>query len=88
MRPGRADNPPQFWMSITADYAKGSSGGPVLDNNNRVIGMVSNTESLYTESNKGKPKGSLQMVIKNCVPVRSIRTLMNGKEMKPTAKQP
>lgn len=64
------------WMAITADYAKGSSGGPVFNDAGQVVGMVSNTLSLYTGS-KAKPanKGDLQMVIKHCVPGDAIREL-------------
>lgn len=70
------------WMNVTADYAKGSSGGPVFNAAGEVVGMVANTVSLYTEPPKpdAAPKGHLQMVIKSCVPVDSIRKLINPTE--------
>lgn len=79
-RPAQGDQLPKFRMSITADYAKGSSGGPVLDADDRVVGMVASTQSIYYKSNNGEPKGPLQMVVKNCVPVASIHALIGAEE--------
>jgi S1-C subfamily serine protease len=75
-KPGRDGRPDSVWMSITADYAKGSSGGPVMNRKGQVVGMVSSTQSIYYQSNNGQPKGPLQMVVKNCVPVSAIRALL------------
>lgn len=59
-------------MSISADYATGSSGGPVLDVYGNVVGTVSNTRPLlHSEMNPG-----LQMIIKNTVPVESLWKLV------------
>ena len=66
-------------MMITADYAKGSSGGPVLNPENEVIGMVSSTQPIYYSTEKGKATGPLQMVVKNCVPVASISRMLDEK---------
>lgn len=33
-------------MNVTADYAKGSSGGPIFNNRGDVVGLVSNTVSI------------------------------------------
>jgi serine protease Do len=75
-QPARKDQPATVWMNITADYAKGSSGGPVIDDAGKVVGMVSSTQSIYYDSNNGQPKGPLQMVVKNCVPAAAIRALL------------
>jgi S1-C subfamily serine protease len=75
-QPARKNQPATVWMNITADYAKGSSGGPVIDDAGKVVGMVSSTQSIYYESNNGQPKGALQMVVKNCVPAAAIRALL------------
>jgi S1-C subfamily serine protease len=75
-QPARKNQPAAVWMSITADYAKGSSGGPVIDEAGKVVGMVSSTQSIYYDSDNGQPKGPLQMVIKNCVPASAIRALL------------
>lgn len=68
------------WMAVTAEFARGSSGGPVMDECGNVVGMVSNTQSIYYPSNdKAKPEGPFQMVIRNCVPVSAIRKLIEAK---------
>lgn len=67
---GRAER-----MAITADYAKGSSGAPVLDASGAVVGMVSATSSIYYNKSKGHNE-NLQMVVKSCVPVSAILRLL------------
>ena len=62
-------------MSITADYAKGSSGAPVFNHKGQVVGVVSSTSSIYYSIENGK-KENLQMVVKNCIPVESIQELI------------
>lgn len=56
-------------MMITADYAKGSSGAPVLDDCGNVVGIASSTVSVYYDDDHGVQK-NLQQVIKYCVPAR------------------
>lgn len=58
-------------ISITADYAKGSSGAPVFDATGAVIAMGKTTQSVYYSVEKGVQK-NLQMVFKNCVAASSI----------------
>ena len=65
-----------FGMSITADYAKGSSGAPVLNMNGEVVGMVASTNSIYHDESNDQQK-NLQMVMKNCVPSRYILNIIN-----------
>ena len=67
---GRAER-----MAITADYAKGSSGAPVMDSTGAVVGMVSATSSIYYNKAKGHNE-NLQMVVKSCVPVAAILRLL------------
>lgn len=62
-------------MQITADYAIGSSGGPVLNAAGAVVGMVASTQTIYADRHHGEP-GNLQMVVKLCVPCSSIRKLI------------
>ena len=68
---------PATSMAVTAEFARGSSGGPVMDVFGNVVGMVASTQSLYYPSkDKKDPKGNFQMVIRNCVPVSAIRALV------------
>ncbi|WP_184547808.1 S1 family peptidase [Mucilaginibacter sp. FT3.2] len=60
-------------MEITADYAKGSSGGPILDDKGNMAGMVSTTYSIYAHD---QPQMNLQMVVKKTIPAQSIRMLI------------
>ena len=62
-------------MSITADFARGSSGAPVLNDRGAVVGLVSSTSSIYYTVTKDKQE-NLQMVIKLCVPARSVLNLI------------
>lgn len=59
-------------MAISADYATGSSGGPVMDMYGNVVATVSNTLTLmHSDMNP-----SVQMVLKNTVPIESLRKLV------------
>ena len=72
----RAKNMTAPRMAITADYAKGSSGAPVLNAEGAVVGMVSATNSIYYTKVRGQNQ-NLQMVIKSCIPVEAIKKLLN-----------
>jgi len=65
-------------MTITADFAQGSSGAPILDDRGSVIGLVTSTSSVYYPAKGGK-KERLQMVFKQCVPGASILKLISAK---------
>lgn len=69
------------FMQITADYARGSSGGPILDHEGNLVGLVSSTSPIFYDSpaaaKDGKPAApNLQMVRHNCVTARAIRDLV------------
>lgn len=61
-------------VQITADYARGSSGGPIFNDAGQVVGMVVSTSSVYYDEEHGRQR-DLQMVFKDCVPYQSILDL-------------
>ena len=63
-------------MDITADYAAGSSGGPVVDNKGNLVATVSSTRSIYYNPAEQK---NLQMVVKNTKPVISLKKMISWK---------
>ena len=68
----------QSFMAITADFAKGSSGCPVLDERGAVVGIVNNTESIYYDDDGKKKQMDLQMVVKNATPSWLVRKMVTA----------
>lgn len=66
-------------ISITADFAKGSSGAPVFNEYGAVIASVNNTQSTYYTTKNDGTKDNLQMVFKNTVSLEHLRTLIKAK---------
>ncbi len=66
-------------MTITADYAGGSSGGPIFGPCGNLVAVVSSTYSAYYTEKNGK-KGSLQMVFKQTIPASQIHALIQPKK--------
>ncbi len=66
-------------FSITADFAKGSSGAPVFNEYGAVIGSVNNTQSTYYSVKNGV-KDNLQMVFKNTVSMQHLLNLIQPKK--------
>lgn len=60
-------------MEISAEFAFGSSGGPVVDRCCNLVGMVANTVGLYADQEN---KRDQQMVIRTAIPVEEIKKLI------------
>lgn len=76
-RKNNEEGPQVPFMAITANYARGSSGGPILNSKNEVVGMVSNTSNINFGKKGTRGENVLQMVIKNCVPAFKIQELID-----------
>ncbi len=57
------------YLNVTAEYAVGSSGAPVLDLMGNAVGMVVSTQTIYADEEK---KEHPQMVMRLCVPTEAI----------------
>lgn len=75
------------FMQTTTDYARGSSGGPILDHFGNAVGMVASTSPVFTSptlshatTKDAKPATpSQQMVRYNCSTARAILELTQTK---------
>ncbi|MBS1602974.1 MAG: trypsin-like peptidase domain-containing protein [Bacteroidetes bacterium] len=65
-------------MEITADYAAGSSGGPLLDKFGNVTGIVCSTRTVgeKAQTTAGTDMYFQQMVIKQAIPVQALIWLL------------
>lgn len=61
-------------VAITADYAKGSSGGPILNEHGAVVGIVCQTQTLCANAYSAET----QMTWKFARPVSSLLALLHG----------
>lgn len=75
------------FMQVTADYARGSSGGPILDGFGNAVGMVASTSPVFTATPAPVPGAketkpatpSQQMVRHNCATARALLDLTRAK---------
>jgi len=68
LKPGTA----KLRQSISADFASGSSGAPILDDCGNVIGVVAGTQNITY----GPKEGIYQMTINEMIPVSRLRELI------------
>jgi S1-C subfamily serine protease len=66
-------------VTITADFAKGSSGCPVFNQYGEILGLVRATNATYYDKKKGVPS-NIQMVWKYIVPGIELRALTSTSE--------
>lgn len=59
-------------MEISADFAEGSSGGPIMDDYGNLVAMVKGTNYIYYD----EERRNQQMVLKVTVPVKALRRLL------------
>ncbi|MBK3516995.1 S1 family peptidase [Carboxylicivirga marina] len=61
-------------QSMSAAFARGSSGAPVLDSTGKVVGIVAGTSPVFRN---GNPSEGHQMIVNEIVPVSRLRALIN-----------
>lgn len=66
------DDPELDLMEISADFAEGSSGGPVLDDCGNLVALVRASKTLYLDKECRTP----QMVRKVTIPVTSLKKIL------------
>ncbi|RKD87889.1 S1 family peptidase [Mangrovibacterium diazotrophicum] len=66
-------NPWENRTEISAEFAIGSSGGPIFDDCGNLVAIVSSTDGVYAQNNDGR---DLQMVIRMTIPISSVKRLL------------
>lgn len=68
-----AEDPFARRMELTIDYAKGASGGPIMDDCGNMVAMVSSIRAIFYSN---QPPYSQQMNVKLTIPVSLFRRLI------------
>lgn len=64
-------------MEVSADYAGGSSGGPIIDQFGNLVGVISATSTIYMNVTQSDGvKSHPQMVIRPAIPVKALTDLL------------
>lgn len=61
------------WLTVTADFAKGSSGAPIFDRYGNVIGVATLTSNVTVEKDDDAIS---QMVFRDCVPAEVVMDMI------------
>jgi S1-C subfamily serine protease len=67
--------PPRDRLQITAPFAIGSSGAPVINDFGNIVGMALSTETIYADPQDQK---NPQLVIPTCAPAAAIRAALES----------
>ena len=70
------DTTPVDVLAITADYAKGSSGGPILNEHGAVVGIICQTRALFHDTDETEP----QLTWKFSRPASSLLALLKASD--------
>jgi hypothetical protein len=74
----KPEQPPVPYLCVSADFARGSSGGPVLNGSGAVVGMVCSTMTTYYGRKGEDPDDDVQMVVRFCIPARSMLRVLES----------
>lgn len=67
------EDEPSVRMEISADYATGSSGGPVADAAGNLTGVISTTRTVHAPDSEAR---NVQMVVRGTIPVIALKHLL------------
>ena len=81
--PPQKPNRPVCFLSVSTDFAVGSSGGPILDDRGNVVGQVQSTSSIFADAEEEHPQHP-QMVVKAALAAREILALIKHTESEVT----
>ena len=68
------NEPGSLWMQITAEFAKGASGAPVLDDTGNATGIAARRTTFF---NATKDHRDVEIIFQLCVPARNVLDLIN-----------
>ena len=74
----KPEQPPVPYLCVSADFARGSSGGPVLNGNGAVVGMVCSTMTTYYGRKGEDPDDDVQMIVRFCIRARSVLQVLDS----------
>jgi len=77
---------PRTWLHVTCDFAKGSSGAPIVDPTGTVIGIAQSTTTVVYDEDAALV--DTQMVFKTATPAAALAALLPAKDGAAAAAEP